>query len=82
MKNMAVLKRFLSYLVGMLLGGVIFYLIAYGAKFFMGDPSYGIIGILGAFLIWFTYTMAKSQVESEEREAKWAKEREERLTKV
>ena len=79
MKNMAVLKRFLSYLVGMLLGGVIFYLIAYGAKFFMGDPSYGIIGILGAFLIWFTYTMAKSQVE---REAKWAKEREERLTKV
>ncbi len=79
---MTVLKRFLSYLVGMLLGGVIFYLIAYGAKFFMGDPSYGIIGILGAFLIWFTYTMAKSQVESEEREAKWAKEREERLTKV
>jgi len=75
MKNMAVLKRFLSYLVGMLLGGVIFYLIAYGAKFFMGDPSYGIIGILGTFLIWFTYTMAKSQVESEEREAKWAKER-------
>ena len=41
----------------------------------MGDPSYGIIGILGTFLIWFTYTMAKSQVESEEREAKWAKER-------
>ena len=43
-------------------------------------PSYGVIGILGIFLIWFTWTMSVSfQVESEMREAEWAKEKAQRM---
>lgn len=79
MKNIAVLKKFTSYLLGLLLGGVLFYGIASFAKAFFGDPSYGVIGILGIFLIWFTWTMSVSQVESEMREAEWAKEKAKRM---
>ena len=42
-------------------------------------PSYGVIGILGIFPIWFTWTMSVSQVESEMREAEWAKEKAQRM---
>ena len=79
MKNKAVLKRFLSYLVGMAIGGVLFLGIMKLADMYLGDPTYGLIAVIGLGFIWFTWTMSVSQVESEEREARWAKEREERL---
>jgi len=79
MKNTAVLKRFLSYLIGMAIGGVLFLGIMKLAGTYLGNPTYGLIAILGLGFLWFTWTMSVSQVESEEREAKWAKERAERL---
>jgi len=79
MKNMAVLKKFLSYLVGMAIGGILFLGVMKLASMYMGDPIYGLIAIIGLGFLWFTWTMSVSQVESEEREARWAKEREERL---
>ena len=76
-----VLKRFLSYLVGMAIGGVLFLGIMKLADMYFGDPTYGLIAVIGLGFIWFTWTMSVSQVESEEREARWAKERtENRLT--
>ena len=82
MKNMAVLKKFLSYIVGMAIGGVLILGIMKLAETYFGNPTYGLIAILGLGFLWFTWTMSVSQVETEEREARWAKEREERLTKV
>lgn len=79
--NVKVLKRFLSYLVGMAIGGVLFLGIMKLADMYFGDPTYGLIAVIGLGFIWFTWTMSVSQVESEEREARWAKERtENRLT--
>ena len=79
MKNMAVLKRFLSYMAVAVIGGALFLSIMKIASMYFGDPYYGLIAIIGLGFIWFTWTISASQVESEEKEARWAKEREERL---
>ena len=78
MKNKAVLKRFLSYLLGIAIGGVLFLGVMKLAELYFGNPTYGLIAILGLGFIWFTWTMSVSQVESEEREAQWAKEKAQR----
>jgi len=49
-------------------------LLCYSSHKFLGDPSYGIVGVFVAFLLGFLYSMAKSDVESKEREARWAAE--------
>lgn len=76
MKNMAVLKRFLSYIAVAVIGGALFLSIMKLTSMYFGDPYYGLIGMLGLGFLWLTWTMSASQVESEEREAQYAKERE------
>ena len=76
MKNMAVLKRFLSYIAVAVLGGTLFFSIMKLTSMYFGDPYYGLIGMLVLGFICFTWSMSASQVESELREARWAKERE------
>ena len=73
--NVKVLKKFISYLIGMAIGGVLFLGIMKLAGTYLGNPTYGLIAILGLGFLWFTWTMSVSQVESEEREEKWARER-------
>lgn len=73
--NVKIIKRFLTYVGTTLLGMVAFFGITYGAKTFLGHEGYGVIGMLGVFMVWFLYTMAKSDVESAEREAKWNAEK-------
>jgi len=79
MKNKAVLKRFLSYIAIAVIGGALFFSIMKLTTMYFGDPYYGLIAMLGFGFIWFTWTMSVSQVESEQREARWAKERAEKL---
>jgi len=76
MKNIAVLKKFLSYIAVAVIGGALFLGIMKLTSMYFGDPYYGLIGMLGLTFIWFTWSMSASQVESEEREAQYAKERE------
>jgi len=76
MKNIAVLKKFLSYIAVAVIGGALFLGIMKLTSMYFGDPYYGLIGMLGLAFIWFTWSMSASQVESEEREAQYAKERE------
>lgn len=73
--NVKVLKKFISYLIGMAIGGVLFLGIMKLAGTYLGNPTYGLIAILGLGFLWFTWTMSVSQVESEEREEKWAREK-------
>ena len=82
MKNIAVLKKFLSYMAVAVIGGALFLSIMKITSMYFGDPYYGLIGMLGLGFIWFTWTMCVSQVESEEREAQYAKEREKLNLKV
>ena len=74
MKNMTVLNRFGQYVGSTALVMALVYAIVYASHKFLGDPSYGIVGIFSAFLLGFLYAMAKSDVESKEREARWAAE--------
>ena len=76
MKNIAVLKKFLSYIAVAVIGGALFLGIMKLTSMYFGDPYYGLIGMLILGFMWFTWSMSVSQVESEEREAKYAKERE------
>ena len=76
MKNIAVLKKFSSYMLGALIGGALFVGVMKLTSMYFGDPYYGLIGMLGLVFIWFTWSMSVSQVESEQREAQYAKERE------
>lgn len=75
MKNIAVLKKFLSYMAVAVIGGALFLGIMKLTSMYFGDPYYGLIGMLGLVFIWFTWSMSASQVESEQREAQYAKER-------
>jgi|TARA_B100001093_G_scaffold499047_1_gene547884 uncharacterized membrane protein len=68
MKNMAVLKKFVEYLVLVALVGLGFYTISYQAEKMFGHAEYGIIGIIATFMIAFIFVMAKEQVERQERE--------------
>ena len=74
MKNMTVLSRFGQYVGSTALVMALVYAIVYASQKFLGDPSYGIVGIFSVFLLGFLYAMAKSDVESKEREARWAAE--------
>jgi len=74
MKNMTVLSRFGQYVGSTALVMALVYAIVYASQKFLGDPSYGIVGLFSVFLLGFLYAMAKSDVESKEREARWAAE--------
>lgn len=80
--NVKVMKKFAGYvgitaLMMFAISGVTFL-----AKTYMGHEGYGLIGLLGVFMIWFLYSMAKSDVESAEREEKWANEKLEKKMKI
>ena len=82
MKNIAILKKFTTYcgLSGLALlttSGIM-----YSAEKLFGHSGYGLIAILVVFVISFLWMTAKSNVEIEEREAQWAKEREALRSKV
>ena len=74
MKNTAVLSRFGQYVGSTALAMAIVYGIVYASHKFLGDASYGILGVFSCFFLGFLYAMAKSDVESKEREARWAAE--------
>ncbi len=74
MKNMTVLSRFGQYVGSTALVMALVYAIVYASQKFLGDPSYGIVGLFSVFLLGFLYAMAKSDVESKQREARWAAE--------
>ena len=78
MKNTAVLSRFGQYVGSTALAMAIVYGIVYASHKFLGDASYGILGVFSCFLLGFLYAMAKSDVESKEREARWAAQEAER----
>jgi|TARA_B100001057_G_scaffold300815_1_gene300995 hypothetical protein len=73
--NVKVLKRFLNYVGITAIGMGTFFGISFLAKTYLGHEGYGVIGLIGIFMVWFLYTMAKSDVESAEREEKWAQEK-------
>ena len=80
--NVKVMKKFAGYvgitaLMMFAISGVTFL-----AKTYTGHEGYGLIGLLGVFMIWFLYSMAKSDVESAEREEKWANEKLEKKMKI
>jgi len=79
MENMAVLKKFLSYIVYTVIGGSVFLGVTYLSRELTGQSGYGIIVMLGVFLLYTLYKMAESNVRMEETEARWATERAERL---
>tara|TARA_B100001057_G_C22669073_1_gene879093 strand:+ start:259 stop:522 length:264 start_codon:yes stop_codon:yes gene_type:complete len=81
MKNTAVLSRFGQYVGSTALAMAIVYGIVYASHKFLGDASYGILGVFSCFLLGFLYAMAKSDVEGKEREARWAEEDRARETK-
>ena len=72
MKNNAVLNRFGQYVGGTALAMATVYVIVHASNKFLGDPSYGIIAVFSTFMLTFLYSMAKSDVENKEREARWA----------
>ena len=74
MKNMTVLSRFGQYVGSTALVMALVYAIVYASQKFLGDPSYGIVGLFSVFSLGFLYAMAKSDVENKEREARWAAE--------
>lgn len=73
--NIKVIKKFLSYIAITIIGMGTFFGISFLAKTYLGHEGYGVIGLIGIFMFWFLYTMAKSEVESAEREEKWAQEK-------
>jgi len=78
MKNNTVLGRFGQYVGATALAMATVYVIVHASNKFLGDPSYGIIAVMSAFMLAFLYSMAKSDVESKEREARWAAKEAER----
>ena len=78
MKHNTVLGRFGQYVGATALAMATVYVIVHASNKFLGDPSYGIIAVLSAFMLTFLYSMAKSDVESKEREARWAAQEAER----
>lgn len=75
MKNLAVLNRFLTYIAITVGAGAVFFGITFGSKELFGHGGYGLIGMLTLFTLWFLYVSAKSNVEWEEKEARWAQEK-------
>ena len=71
--NVKVMKKFLSYVVITALMMSAIFGITFLAKTYLGHGGYGMIAILAVFMLWFLYTMAKSDVESKEREALYNK---------
>lgn len=72
MKNMTVLSRFGQYVGTTAVAMMIVYMVVLLSQKHLGDPTYGIIAVMVAFMLTFLYSMAKSDVESKEREARWA----------
>lgn len=75
MENKAVLKKFLSYIVYTVIGFSLFIGVTYLSRELTGQGGYGIIVILGVFMLYTLYKMAESNVKLEESEARWAKEK-------
>ena len=74
MKNNTVLGRFGQYVGATALAMATVYVIVHASNKFLGDPSYGIIAVFSTFMLSFLYSMAKSDVERKDREARWAKQ--------
>ena len=81
MKNMTVLSRFGQYVGATAVAMMSVYMVVLLSQKYLGDPSYGIIAVMIAFMLTFLYSMAKSDVESKEREARWAAQDAARKTK-
>ena len=64
--NIKVMKKFLSYIGITAIGMAVFFSVTFLAKTYLGHEGYGVIGLLGILMVWFLYTMAKSDVESAE----------------
>lgn len=76
MKNIAILKRFTTYcgfsgLALLATSGIL-----YSSEKLFGHSGYGVLGMTVVFALCFLWMTAKSNVEIEQREAQWAKERE------
>ena len=74
MKNMTVLNRFGQYVGATAIGMMSVYMVVLLSQKYLGDPSYGIMAVMVAFMLTFLYSMAKSDVERKDREARWAKQ--------
>jgi hypothetical protein len=82
MKNIAILKKFTAYCGFSGLALLATAGIMYSAEKLFGQSGYGLLAILVVFVISFLWMTAKSNVEIEQREAQWAKEREALRSKV
>ena len=74
MKNMTVLSKFGQYVGATAVAMMSVYMVVLLSQKYLGDPSYGIIAVMVAFMLTFLYSMAKSDVERKDREARWAKQ--------
>ena len=72
--NVKVIKKFLSYVGITAVMMSVFFGITLFARTYFGHGGYGLIVVLAVFMLWFLYTMAKSDVESKEREEMYNKE--------
>lgn len=74
MKNNAVLNRFGTYCGWTALGLTALYSVMWSTNKLFGDPAYGIMIVFAIFAFFVLWSMAKSSVESEERQKRWDKE--------
>jgi len=74
MKNIQVLNRFAQYVGSTAAVMAACFLVVWLSNFFFGDYNYGIIAMMGTFMLVFLFGMAKSDVESKARQARWDKE--------
>jgi len=76
MKNNAVLNRFGTYCGWAALGSASFYVVSMVSEKYFGNPAYAIMLLFFGLAIMILWSMAKSSVESEERQKRWDKEEE------
>ena len=76
MKNNAVLNRFGTYCGWTALGSASFYGVSLVSEKYFGNPAYAIMLLFFGLAMMILWSMAKSSVESEERQKRWDKEEE------
>ena len=80
MKNNAVLSRFGTYCGWTALASASFYGVSLVSEKYFGNPAYAIMLLFVGVAMMILWSMAKSSVESEERQKRWDKEDAERKT--
>lgn len=80
MKNNAVLSRFGTYCGYAALASASFYGVSLVSEKYFGNPAYAIMLLFVGVAMMILWSMAKSSVESEERQKRWDKEDAERKT--